>query len=79
MNIIYTMHALEKMRQRNIVKEKKIERCIERPDKLEELEDLYRCIKRLNDRLLITIYKKLDDKIVIITAFKTSKTRKYLS
>jgi hypothetical protein len=52
--------------------------CIEKPDKLDELEDLYRCIKRLNDKVLVTVYRKSEDKIIIITAFKTSKIRKYL-
>ncbi|WP_148678869.1 DUF4258 domain-containing protein [Aeropyrum pernix] len=77
MKIFYTLHALERLRQRGITREQ-VEQCLREPDKIEELEGLYRCIKRLNDKVLVTIYKEFQDRIMIITAFKTSKIKKYL-
>ena len=46
MKIIYSLHALERMRQRGISKEL-IVLCIQDLDKSEELEGVCRCIKRL--------------------------------
>ncbi len=36
--------------------------------KTEILEDIYKCIKKLNDKVLVAIYKYIDNTIVIITA-----------
>ncbi len=77
MKIVYTLHALERLRQRGITREQ-VEQCIREPDKIEKLEGLHRCIKRLNNKVLVAIYKESRDRIIIITAFKTSKIKKYL-
>jgi hypothetical protein len=77
LKIIYTLHALERLRQRGITREQ-VEECLQEPDKLEEMEDLYRCIKRLNNRVLVAIYKEFRDRIMVITVFKSSKIKKYL-
>jgi hypothetical protein len=77
LKIVYTLHAIERLHQRGIMKAQ-VEACIREPDKVEELEGAYRCVKRMNDQALVVIFKKVGNEIVIITAFKTSKTRKYL-
>lgn len=78
MRIRYTLHALERMRQRGINREL-IEDCLEYPDKVDSLNDIYRCIKKLDDRVLVLIYREFNDTTLVITAFISSKTRKYLT
>jgi len=76
--IRYTLHALERMRQRGIEK-KLVEQCLGAPDKDEEIEDVRRCVKRLGDRVLVVIYKPVNDTLIVITAYMTTKVYKYLS
>lgn len=68
---------MERLRQRNISKEQ-IEQCIQKPDKIENIENNYKCIKRLDNQVLIAVYRKSNEIFTVITAFKTSKTKKYL-
>ncbi len=77
MKIRYTLHALERMKQRCINKEL-VEYCLEKPDKTLLKEDTYRCIKKIDERVLVVIYRKNDATILVITAFASIKTRKYL-
>ncbi len=77
MNIIYTMHALERIRQRGIDKNLVL-KCLSEPDKDEELENVRRCIKKINDKLIVVIYRKEDNDFIIITAYITTKVHKYL-
>ena len=77
MKIRYTLHALERMKQRGIDKEL-VEECLENPDRTLLEEDTYKCIKKINDRVLVVIYRKNADSILIITAFVSTKTHKYL-
>ena len=77
MKIVYTLHALERLRQRGITREQ-VEQCIRESDKTEKLEGLHEFIKRLNDKVLVVIFKESGGRIIIITAFKTSKVKKYL-
>jgi len=57
LKIRYTLHALERMRQRDISREL-VEECIRNPDRDEKLEYARKCVKKLNNRVLIVIYKK---------------------
>jgi len=75
LKIRYTLHALERIHQRGIAKEL-VEECIRNPDRDENLE--YRCIKKLNDIVLLVIYRKDNDSVIILTAFKSTKIHKYL-
>jgi hypothetical protein len=77
LKIRYTLHALERMKQRGIDKEL-VEECLENPDRTLLKEDTYRCIKKINDRVLVVIFRKNDDTILVITAFVSTKTHKYL-
>ena len=66
------------MKQRTIDKVL-VEECLENPDKTILLrENTHRCIKKINDRVLVVIYKINNDTILIITAFTPTKTHKYL-
>jgi len=75
--IVYSLHALERMRQREISKEL-IVQCIQNPDKSEELKEVYRCIKRINNKVIIVVYKRENDKFIVVTAYLSSKLHKYL-
>ena len=82
MNIHYTLHALERMRQRGIERSL-VEKCLKNPDKEEGLgDDVYKCVKRINRKVIIVIYKviykRAGDAAVIITAYISSKIHKYL-
>ena len=77
MMILYTLHALERMRQRGIERGL-VEACIREPDKDEGLNGLRRCVKGLNGRVLVVVYKPSGDTVIVITAFISSKARKYL-
>ena len=45
MKIRYTLHALERIKQRGIYKEL-VEECLENPDRTQLKEDTNRCIKK---------------------------------
>ncbi len=77
MRIIYSLHALERMRQRGIDK-KLVTLCIQDPDRSEKIEEVYRCIKKIDNKVIITIYKQENDKFIVITAYLSSRLHKYL-
>jgi len=62
----YTFHAMERMRQRDISREE-IEACLDDPDRIIEDEE-YKCVKKLNDKALIVVYRIEADAITVITA-----------
>jgi len=75
--IVYSLHALERIRQRGIDK-KLIVLCIQKPDKSEELEEAYRSIKKIDNKVVVVIYRRENNKVVVITAYISSKLDKYL-
>ncbi len=64
------------MRQRGISREE-IEACLNNPDKIIENNES-KCVKKLNDKALIVVYKLEADTVIVITAYHTSKLHKYL-
>ncbi len=76
MKIRYTLHAIERMRQRGIGREE-VEVCLNNPDKIIEGKE-FKCVKKLDDKALIVIYRIEVDIIIVITAYYTSKLHKYL-
>ena len=78
MRIHYTLHALERMHQRGIDRIL-VEKCLENPDKDSLLGDTRKCIKKIDDRVLVVIYRKVNDTTLVITAFISSKIHKYLA
>jgi len=75
--IRYSVHALERMRQRGIGRNL-VELCIANPDRYESLDDLHRCVKKLDEKVLVIIYKRVYEEILIVTAYISTKVRKYL-
>ena len=75
--IIYTIHALERIRKRGINREA-VELCLNKPDNINKLNDIYRAVKKLNKHILIVAYRFEEKNILVITVFKSSKIRKYL-
>lgn len=78
MRIRYTLHAPERMKQRGISREL-VEECLRHPDKVDPLNDVYRCIKKLDEEVLVLIYREYGNTTLVTTAFISSKTRKYLT
>ncbi|MCE4606782.1 MAG: DUF4258 domain-containing protein [Desulfurococcales archaeon] len=76
MKIRYTLHAIERIRQRGISREQ-IEACLNNPDKTVKDEE-FKCVKKLNDKAVIVVYRMETDAIIVITAYRTSKLHKYL-
>lgn len=76
MKIRYTLHAVERMRQRGITREE-VEACLTNPDKVIEGKG-FKFVKKLNDKALIVVYRMESDVIMVMTAYRTSKLRKYL-
>ncbi len=76
MKIRYTLHAIERMKQRGISREE-VETCLNNPDKIiKDKESKY--IKKLNDKALIVVFRMEADVIIVITAYRASKLHKYL-
>ena len=76
MKIRYTLHAIERMRQRGISREK-VEICLNNPNKIIKDKES-KCIKKLNNKALIVVFRTEADVIIVITAYCTSKLHKYL-
>ena len=75
--IIYTIHALKRMQERGINKEKVII-CLRSPDKELVMNSEKKAIKRINNKALVVIYREIQDSIVVVTTYITSKIHKYL-
>ena len=77
MNIIYTLHVLERIRQRGIDKEL-VRLYIQNPYREEENRGIHKCIKRINNMVIIATYRKENNNTIVITAYLSSKLHKYL-
>ena len=76
MKIRYTLHAIKRLRQRGISREK-VEACLNHPDKtIRDKESKF--VKKLNDKALTVVYRMETDSIIVITAYYTSKLHKYI-
>lgn len=65
------------MRQRgfsaNLIKE-----CLLKPDKVLKLNNVRKAIKKLNGKVLVVVYRALNDnEALIITTYATSRVNKY--
>ncbi|RLE81577.1 MAG: hypothetical protein DRJ36_01225 [Thermoprotei archaeon] len=74
--MIFTIHAIQRMKQRGITIDQ-VKSCLEKPDKIIENEVL-KAIKKIDNKILVVCYKKAGEEAVIITAYITSKIKKYL-
>ncbi len=76
--IIYTKHFLERIKDRNISKEEITELLNEKD--IERLKDKFNNTiiqKKINGKLIRVFYRKENEDIVLITAYITSKIKKY--
>jgi len=65
------------MRQRGINRNL-VKLCIANPDRYEYLDNLHRCVKKLDGKVLVITYKRVYEEILIITAYIPTKVYKYL-
>ncbi|MBI2454131.1 MAG: DUF4258 domain-containing protein [Parcubacteria group bacterium] len=82
MEIYFTDHAAYQFKERNI-STTKVKQAIKRPDKVfKQLSDRSRAVKKFKKQgkvyALVTIYEIKKHRIEVITAFITSKIKKYL-
>lgn len=81
--IRFSNHAEQQFKERNIKKEL-VRKTIAKPDKVinqggERLRFLSKLRKSDSDRVLVVVCEKQNGTLVVITAFITSKTNKYLA
>ncbi len=80
MNIIFSRHALEQARIRNIT-EKSIQEVVEKPEKIIDYDEcikIYQSLKKLDKPYLLRVFiNTCKEPFVIITVYKTSKIEKY--
>lgn len=77
MTIAYTIHALERMKTRGINKNE-VFSCLSNPDKIEMLGKIAKAVKKIDDKTLIVYFRRENEIMIVITAYKTSKTQKYM-
>ena len=77
MEIIYTKHAVERIKLRKINK-KDVENAIAKPSKIIDKNDIKICQKPLGNKILRVVYRLQDNTYIVITAYLTTK-RKYMS
>lgn len=76
--VLFIPNARERLKDRGIPKELVIS-ILEKPDSLEERYAGRKVAqKSLNGKLIRVIYEERDDEILIITAYITSKVKKYM-
>lgn len=77
MAIKYIPHALERMKERGISREL-VEEVLLSPDNtLEGYFGRKVAQKRINGKLIRVVYEEKEDEVLVITAYITSKIRKY--
>ena len=79
MSIKFTKHALQRIKKRNISKDEILD-TINSPDLLKkDLHGNFIAQKIIEKRLLRVFYFSEGDAKIVITAYKTSKAKKYTS
>ncbi len=76
MTLRFTLHAVQRMIERGISRDM-VERCLDNPDKRIQNEEL-RAVKKINEKVLVVIYRVEKGDRLVITAFISSKISKYL-
>jgi len=77
LTILFTLHALERIKHRKISRDEVIA-CIINPDKTERFREITKAIKKINDQVLVVYYRHEDENIIVITAYKSSRIHKHL-
>ena len=78
-SIAFSEHALYQLRKRDITK-KEVLMAISQPDKIvRQTKDRFQAIKKIGGRyLLVSIFDRTQSSLEVVTAFRTSKIKKYL-
>ncbi len=78
MNIRYTNHALQRLKDRGIRKDE-VKRALMYPDAIIDKDD-NSVVKKIRDNghLLLVIFRESENTTIIITVIDTSKIKKYL-
>jgi len=72
--IVFTRHALERMKQRNIIKEEVLVTIRGPRNKQDGLGHLV-AQRKVDTRLLRVFYVERDEPLIVITAYKTNKNK----
>lgn len=76
--IVYTIHAIQRVLQRNIPAELVV-LCIDSPDKLLAENRVKKAVKKVDDKAIVVVYREEGNRCLVITAYITSKLKKYLA
>jgi hypothetical protein len=77
MNIRFTRHALDRMKER-FVSRTQVNDALHSPDKLDQNRECFVAKKiSAGQRLLLVFFKKELDIVIVITVIETSKLNKY--
>lgn len=77
MIINYSTHSLKRIRERGLSKEI-IGKVISNPDRLFEIGELKKASKKFDDSVIVVVYKDINNIPFIITAYRTTDTKRYL-
>ena len=77
MILIFSRHALKRMRSRAISRST-VESVVGAPDNIVRKAGYSIAAKRLNGKVVLVIYKELNNMLFIITTISSSKVEKYL-
>ena len=82
MQVIFSEHALYQLKERKISKEEVILALLDTDKIISQTNQRFKALKIVKRKrkkfLLIVVFEKINSKKIIITAFLTSKIKKYL-
>ena len=82
MKIIFSKHAENQIRERNLSKSQIISTILKSDKTLAQENQKFRAVKLIKkvkkEYLMVVIYRKTNSSIKVITAFLTTKIKKYL-
>ena len=75
--IVYTVHAIQRILQRNIPTDLVV-LCISNPDRLLAEDRVKKAVKKIDGKAIVVVYREERGVCLVITAYITSKLKKYL-
>ena len=73
----YSAHSIVRIRERCLSQEI-VEEVISNPDKLIQIEELTKAFKRIDNSVVVVIYKEVNRIPFIITAYRSTDIKRYL-
>ncbi len=68
MNVIFTIHAEQRAKERNITKEEIID-CLYNPYKLQKIENKHYCQKITPRGVIEIVFERKENNLIVITAY----------